>query len=82
MAGAAGLASIGVQGGGASLPALPYSPDYPVRFQLINSETGVCWEDSFDGTDRLRFSMALETGDARISALDGLLEALAMRDAA
>ena len=37
---------------------------------------------SFDGTDRLRFSMALETGDARIGALDGVLDALAMRDAA
>ncbi len=36
----------------------------------------------FDGTDRLRFSMELETGSARIDALDGLLDALSMRDAA
>jgi transcription-repair coupling factor (superfamily II helicase) len=36
----------------------------------------------FDGADRLRFSMELETGSARIDALDGLLDALSMRDAA
>ena len=36
----------------------------------------------FDGTDKLRFSMELETGSARIDALDELLDALAMRDAA
>ena len=36
----------------------------------------------FDGTDKLRFSMDLETGSARIHALDGLLDALSMRDAA
>ncbi|MDX2312796.1 MAG: transcription-repair coupling factor, partial [Gammaproteobacteria bacterium] len=36
----------------------------------------------FDGTDKLRFSMELETGSARIDALDGLLDALSMRDAA
>ncbi len=36
----------------------------------------------FDGTDKLRFSMDLETGSARIDALDGLLDALSMRDAA
>jgi transcription-repair coupling factor (superfamily II helicase) len=36
----------------------------------------------FDGTDKLRFSMELETGIARIDALDGLLDALSMRDAA
>lgn len=53
VAGAEGQASIGVMGGGAGLPALPHNPDYPVRFQLINNETGVCWEDSFDGVDIL-----------------------------
>ena len=37
---------------------------------------------SFDGTDRLRFTMTLESGADRIDALDGLLDALAMRDAA
>jgi transcription-repair coupling factor (superfamily II helicase) len=36
----------------------------------------------FDGTDKLRFSMELETSSARIDALDGLLDALSMRDAA
>jgi transcription-repair coupling factor (superfamily II helicase) len=36
----------------------------------------------FDGTDKLRFSMDLETGSARVDALDGLLDALSMRDAA
>ncbi|NIM26588.1 MAG: transcription-repair coupling factor [Gammaproteobacteria bacterium] len=36
----------------------------------------------FDGTDRLRFSMQLETGGARIDALDHLLDALSLRDAA
>ena len=47
--------------------------------RLIQSEPSTY---SFDGTDRLRFSMELETGDARIGALDGVLDALAMRDAA
>jgi transcription-repair coupling factor (superfamily II helicase) len=36
----------------------------------------------FDGTDKLRFSMELETGSARIDALDDLLNVLTMRDAA
>ena len=36
----------------------------------------------FDGSDRLRFSMELDTGSARIDALDGLLDALSIRDAA
>jgi transcription-repair coupling factor (superfamily II helicase) len=36
----------------------------------------------FDGTDKLRFSMELETGSARIDALEGLLDVLTMRDAA
>lgn len=47
--------------------------------QLIQNEPSTY---SFDGTDRLRFSMPLETGHARISALDALLDALSMRDAA
>lgn len=36
----------------------------------------------FDGSDKLRFSMELETGSARLIALDGLLDALSLRDAA
>jgi len=36
----------------------------------------------FDGTDKLRFSMELDSASARITALEGLLEVLTMRDAA
>jgi transcription-repair coupling factor (superfamily II helicase) len=69
---------VGNQGGRIVFSSKPQvDPANIVR--LIQTEPSTY---SFDGTDRLRFSMALETGDARIGALDGVLDALAMRDAA
>ena len=69
---------VGDQGGRIVFSSKPQvDPANIVR--LIQSEPSTY---SFDGTDRLRFSMELETGDARIGALDGVLDALAMRDAA
>ncbi len=37
---------------------------------------------AFDGTDKLRLSMDLNSGSERIDAIDGLLDVLTMRDAA
>jgi transcription-repair coupling factor (superfamily II helicase) len=69
---------VGDQGGRIVFSSKPQvDPANIVR--LIQNEPSTY---SFDGTDRLRFSMALETGDARIDALGGVLNALAMRDAA
>ena len=69
---------VGDRGGRIVFTAKPeVDPASIVR--LIQSEPTTY---SFDGTDKLRFSMELDTGDARIHALEGLLDRLAMRDAA
>jgi len=69
---------VGDQGGRIVFSAKP-QVDPASIVQLIQNDPATY---KFDGTDRLRFSMALETGSERIDALDGLLNMLAMRDAA
>jgi transcription-repair coupling factor (superfamily II helicase) len=69
---------VGGQGGRIVFGAKPQvDPASIVR--LIQDDPAIY---KLDGTDKLRFSMELETGSARIHALDGLLDALSMRDAA
>ncbi len=69
---------VGGQGGRIVFASQPQvDPESIVR--LIQNDPATY---RFDGTDKLRFSMELETGDARIGALGGLLDALTMRDAA
>ncbi len=69
---------VGNQGGRIVFAAKPQvDPASIVR--LIQNDPATY---KFDGTDKLRFSMELETRSARINALDELLDALAMRDAA
>jgi transcription-repair coupling factor (superfamily II helicase) len=69
---------VGGQGGRIVFGAKPQvDPASIVR--LIQEDPAIY---KLDGTDKLRFSMDLETGSARIDALDGLLDALSMRDAA
>jgi len=69
---------VGGQGGRIVFGAKPQvDPANIVR--LIQDDPAIY---RLDGTDKLRFSMDLETGSARIDALDGLLDALSMRDAA
>jgi transcription-repair coupling factor (superfamily II helicase) len=69
---------VGNQGGRIVFAAKP-QVDPASIVQLIQHDPATY---KFDGTDKLRFSMELETGSARIHALDGLLDALALRDAA
>jgi transcription-repair coupling factor (superfamily II helicase) len=69
---------VGHQGGRIVFAAKPQvDPASIVR--LIQNDPATY---KFDGTDKLRFSMELETGSARVDALDHLLDALALRDAA
>lgn len=68
---------VGGQGGRVVFSAQPQvDPESIVR--LIQNDPATY---KFDGTDKLRFSMQLDTGAARIDALGGLLDALSMRDA-
>ncbi|TFH41193.1 MAG: transcription-repair coupling factor, partial [Lysobacterales bacterium] len=68
---------VGGQGGRVVFSAQPQvDPESIVR--LIQNDPSTY---KFDGTDKLRFSMQLDTGAARIDALGGLLDALSMRAA-
>jgi hypothetical protein len=62
-------ARIVLRGKGADLPSSGLPTSLPLRAQFVSTETGVCWEDVYDGTDILRNEVS--HFEAKAEAEDG-----------
>ena len=77
-AGTAGEAKAVVRGGGANLPSVPAGPlPLPVTAQLVNSATGVCFEEVYDDAvvqenDAARFKASTMATDLYVAASGSL----------
>src|SRR5262245_58251748 len=77
-AGTAGEAKALVRGGGANLPSVPAGPlPLPVTAQLVNSATGVCFEEVYDDAvvtenDAARFKASTMATDLYVAASGSL----------